>query len=49
VNDYPKTVFEFAVATPINGAEEADPNYHFKGDLILKGITHVGEFDAPSI
>lgn len=46
VNNYPKGVFEFSVATPIKGAKEGEPNYHFKGDLALKGITHALEFDA---
>ncbi|MBC8374854.1 MAG: YceI family protein [FCB group bacterium] len=46
VNNYPKAVFEFALATPIKGAKDDEPNYHFKGDLILKGITHALDFDA---
>ncbi|NQT62308.1 MAG: YceI family protein [Candidatus Marinimicrobia bacterium] len=46
VNNYPKAVFEFAVASPIKGAKDDEPNYHFKGDLTLKGITHALDFDA---
>ena len=46
VDYYPKAVFEFAVATPLKGVKEGEPNYHFKGDLTLKGITHALEFDA---
>ena len=46
VNYYPKAVFEFSVATPIKGAKTGQPNYHFKGDLTLKGITHALDFDA---
>jgi len=46
VNNYPKAVFEFAEATPIKGAGADEPNYHFKGDLTLKSITHALAFDA---
>ena len=46
VKQYPKAVFEFANATPIKTAKKGEPNYHFKGDLTLKGITHALEFDA---
>jgi polyisoprenoid-binding protein YceI len=46
VNYYPKAVFEFNVAAPLENVKEGEPNYHFKGDLTLKGITHALEFDA---
>ena len=46
VNNYPKTVFEFGEATPIKGAKKGEANYHFKGELTIKGITHALEFDA---
>ena len=46
VHNYPKGVFEFSVASPIKDAQDEAPNYHFKGDLTLKGITHALEFDA---
>ncbi|MBT3228377.1 MAG: YceI family protein [Candidatus Marinimicrobia bacterium] len=46
VNFYPKAVFDFKIATPIKGAKAGEPNYHFKGDLTLKGITHALDFDA---
>jgi polyisoprenoid-binding protein YceI len=46
VDFYPKAIFEFNEATPIKGAKGNEPNYHFKGDLTLKAITHALEFDA---
>ncbi len=46
VNYYPKAIFEFNEATPLKGAKADQPNYHFKGELTLKGITHALEFDA---
>ncbi len=46
VHNYPKAVFEFSTAEPIKGAKDGEPNYHFKGDLTLKGITHALAFDA---
>ncbi len=46
VNQYPTAVFEFSQATPIKGASSGEPNYYFKGDLTMKGITHALEFDA---
>jgi len=46
VNFYPKAIFEFSKATPLKGAKADEPNYHFKGNLTLKGITHALDFDA---
>ena len=46
VQYYPVSVFEFSDATPIKKAQKGEPNYRFKGDLTIKGITHALEFDA---
>ncbi len=46
VKNYPAAVFEFSEASPIKNAIKNGPNYHLKGDLTIKGITHALDFDA---
>ena len=46
VEKYPTAVFEFSSPSLIKTTEKNGPLYHFKGDLTIKGISHVLEFDA---
>jgi len=46
VKHYPTAVFEFNQASPIKETKKGEPNYHIKGDLTIKSITHALEFNA---
>ncbi len=46
VPKHPTAVFELSSAVPIKGAKKGEANFHFVGDLLIKGITHSVEFNA---
>jgi len=43
---FPEAIFEISKATRIKNVAPEAPNYRITGDLAIKGITHVVEFDA---
>lgn len=46
VDNFPTSVFELKSATYLKASKTGEANYHFVGDLKIKGITHAIEFDA---
>lgn len=46
VDKYPTAVLEISSATPLDNPKPGEPNYRFRGDLQIKGITHSTEFNA---
>ncbi len=46
VAKYPTAVFELSSASQIKEAKKGEANFHFVGDLLIKGITHSVEFNV---
>lgn len=46
VDKYPRAVFEISKAMPLKKVTAEAPNYEISGDLTIKGITHVVQFQA---